>query len=147
MQQPVLELQEESKRAPILVQRNQDVDQVVRQIQQNNFDGRNNIANIVETLLVQNGFNMGLHRPNFVSALSDYVLMLSICIGCIVAKTNIHVCVVGYYVPTCLRHICKMLDTMFQHPGTVQCALHHACYVRAPNPLYLILANMQTLIP
>jgi len=57
-----------------LVQRNQDADQVVRQVQQNNFDGRNNIANIIETLLVQNGFNMGLHRPNFVSALSSYVL-------------------------------------------------------------------------
>ena len=38
------------------------------------MDGRNTIANIVETLLVQNGFNMGLHRPNFVSTLSDYVL-------------------------------------------------------------------------
>jgi len=37
--------------------------------------GQNNIVNIVETLLTQNGFNMGLHRPNFVSALSEYVLM------------------------------------------------------------------------
>jgi len=75
-QQPVVEpkLQEEPEKVPILVQRNQDDDQVVRQVQQNNFDGRNNIANIVETLLVQNGFNMGLHMPNFVSALSDYVL-------------------------------------------------------------------------
>ena len=27
----------------------------------------------VETLLVQNSFNVGLHRPNFVSAFSDYV--------------------------------------------------------------------------
>jgi len=26
--------------------------------------------------------------------------LLGICIGCIIAKTNIHVCVVGYYVPT-----------------------------------------------
>jgi len=53
--------------------------------------------------------------------------LLGICIGCIIAKTNIHVCVVGYYVPTCFRHLCKMLNTMFQHPGTVQCALFHAC--------------------
>jgi hypothetical protein len=53
--------------------------------------------------------------------------MLGICIGCIIAKTNIHVCVVGYNVPKCFRHFCKMLDTMFQHPGTVQCALYHAC--------------------
>jgi len=28
--------------------------------------------------------------------------MLGICIGCIVAKTNIHVCVVGTNVPTCV---------------------------------------------
>jgi len=31
----------------------------------------------------------------------DYlVILLGICIGCIVAKTNIHVCVVGTNVPT-----------------------------------------------
>jgi len=30
-----------------------------------------------------------------------------------------------------VRHLCKMLDTMFQHPGTVQCAWVHAyLYVR-----------------
>jgi len=45
---------------------------------------------------------------------------LGICIGCIVAKINIHDCNVGYYVPTCFRHLYKMLDTMFQHPGTIQ---------------------------
>jgi len=63
MQQPVVkpQPQEEPERVLILVQRNQDADQVVRQVQQNNFDGKNNIANIVETFLVQNGFNMGLH--------------------------------------------------------------------------------------
>jgi len=46
---------------------------------------------------------------------------LGICIGCIVAKTNILVCVVGYYVPTWFRHPYEMLDKMFQHPGMVQC--------------------------
>jgi len=49
-------------------------------------------------------------------------IMLGICIGCIIAKTNIHVCVVGYYVPTWFRHPYEMLNRMFQHPGTVQCA-------------------------
>jgi len=30
------------------------------------------------------------------------------------------------------RHLCKMLDTMFQHPGTVQCVWVHAyLYARA----------------
>ncbi|KEH25961.1 hypothetical protein MTR_6g038440 [Medicago truncatula] len=76
IQQHVVEpqQQEEHERVPILVQRNQDTDQIVRQVHQNNFDGRNKIANIIETFLVQNGFNIGLHRPNFVSSLSDYVL-------------------------------------------------------------------------
>jgi len=75
-QKPVVEpqLQEKPERVLILVQRNQDAEQVVRQVQQNNIEGRNNIANIVETLLVQNGFNMGFHRPNFISAFSYYVL-------------------------------------------------------------------------
>jgi hypothetical protein len=30
-----------------------------------------------------------------------------------------------------VRRLCKMLDTMFQHPGTVQCAWVHAYSVRA----------------
>jgi len=52
--------------------------------------------------------------------------LLGICIGCIIAKKNIHVCDVGYYVPTCFRRFCKMLDTMFQHLDMVQCALFYA---------------------
>ena len=53
--------------------------------------------------------------------------VLGISIGCIIAKTNIHVWVVGYNVQTCFKHLYNMLDTMFQHPSTVQCALFHAC--------------------
>ncbi|KEH16941.1 hypothetical protein MTR_0063s0070 [Medicago truncatula] len=63
------------ERVPILVQRNQDPDQIVRQAQQVNLQGQNNIANVVETLLTQNGFNLGLHRPKFVSPLPEYVTM------------------------------------------------------------------------
>jgi len=66
---------EEPERIPIMVNRHQDADQVVMQARRNNYEGQNNIANVVEALLAQNGFNMGLHRPNFVSALSEYVLM------------------------------------------------------------------------
>jgi len=48
-EQPVVkpQLQEEPERVPILIQRNRDGDQVVRQVQENNFDSRNNIGNIV----------------------------------------------------------------------------------------------------
>ena len=44
------------------------------QARRNNYEGQHNIVNIVEALLAHNGFNMALHRPNFVSALSEYVL-------------------------------------------------------------------------
>jgi len=66
--------QEEPETVPILVNRHQDADQVVVQACQINYEGQNNMANIVEALLAQNGFNMGLHRPNFVSTLSEYAL-------------------------------------------------------------------------
>ncbi|CAJ2672441.1 unnamed protein product [Trifolium pratense] len=48
--------------------------EVVRNVQQNNFAGQNNLAYLVETILAQNGLNMGLHRPDFVSALFECVL-------------------------------------------------------------------------
>jgi len=32
------------------------------------------MAYLVETIMAQNGLNIGLHRPNFVSSLSEYVL-------------------------------------------------------------------------
>jgi hypothetical protein len=67
--------QEEPKRIPILVNRHQDADQVVMQARRDNYEGQKIIANMVEALLAQNGFNMDLHRPNFVSALSEHVLM------------------------------------------------------------------------
>jgi len=76
-QQQVVQPQalEEPERIPIMVNRHQDADQLVMQARRNNYEGQNNIANVVETLLAQNGFNMGLDRPNFVSALYEYVLM------------------------------------------------------------------------
>ncbi|XP_045822090.1 uncharacterized protein LOC123914975 [Trifolium pratense] len=58
----------------ILVNRNQNADEVVRNVQRNNFAQQDNLANLVETILTQNGFNVGLHRPNFISPLSEYVL-------------------------------------------------------------------------
>ena len=61
-------------RAPIVVNTHQNADLVVMQARRNNYEGQNNIANVVEALLAQNGFNMGLHMQNFVSALSEYKL-------------------------------------------------------------------------
>lgn len=58
---------------PLMVQRNQDADQVLRHVQQNNFGGDNNIANVVEQILAQNSLNVRLHRPNFISSLLEYL--------------------------------------------------------------------------
>ncbi|CAJ2662058.1 unnamed protein product [Trifolium pratense] len=57
-----------------MVRRNQDPDEVVREVQNNNLLGQNNLANMVETILAQNGLNTGCRRPNFGSAFTEYVL-------------------------------------------------------------------------
>jgi len=67
--------QQEPERVPGLVNRRQDTYQVVVQARQDNYEGHNNIANVVENLLARSGFNMGLRTPNFRSALFEYVLM------------------------------------------------------------------------
>ena len=58
----------------ILIDRNDKADEVVRNVQQQNIGALNNIANSVENIMAQNGLNIGLHRPNFVSPLSELVL-------------------------------------------------------------------------
>ena len=58
----------------VLVNRNYDADEVVRNVQQQNLGAHNNIANLVEIIMAQNALNIGLHRPNFVSPLSEHVL-------------------------------------------------------------------------
>ncbi|KAK2414572.1 hypothetical protein QL285_037147 [Trifolium repens] len=72
--QPVRIEREQPEPEVILVNRNQDADNVLRNVRQENVAGQNNLANLVENILAQNGLNIGLHRPNFVSALSEYVL-------------------------------------------------------------------------
>jgi len=52
----------------ILVDRNHDANEVVRNVQQN-FGAHNNISTSVENIMAQNGLNVGLPRPNCVSPL------------------------------------------------------------------------------
>jgi len=54
----------------ILVTRSNDADEVVKNVQQQNLGAHNKIANFVETIMAQNGLNIGLYRPNFVSPVS-----------------------------------------------------------------------------
>lgn len=58
----------------VLVNRNQNKNELYKSVQQNNFGRKNNLAHMVETILAQNGFNTGLHRPNFVPSVSVYVM-------------------------------------------------------------------------
>ncbi|AES96971.2 hypothetical protein MTR_5g043720 [Medicago truncatula] len=78
--QPV-EQMEQAHPEVILVDRNHDAVEVVRNIQQQNIGARNNIANLVENIMAQNGLNVGLHRPNFVYPLSEYVLQTELLRG------------------------------------------------------------------
>lgn len=71
---------------PVVVQRSQNADQVLRHVQQNNFGGHNNIINIFEQMLSQSGLNMGLHIPNFISPLSEYVRQTELARGWKVPK-------------------------------------------------------------
>ena len=58
----------------ILIDRNDNVDEVVWNVQQQNIGVHNNIANLFDNIMAQNGLNIGLHRPNFVSPLLELVL-------------------------------------------------------------------------
>ena len=58
----------------VLKDRNHDADEVVRNVQQQNIGAHNNIVNLVENIMAQNGLHIGLHRPNFVSPLSKLIL-------------------------------------------------------------------------
>ena len=46
----------------------------IKNVQQQNTRVHNNIANLVENIMAQNGLNIGMHRPKFVSPLSELVL-------------------------------------------------------------------------
>jgi hypothetical protein len=70
----------------VFVDRNNDVDEVVRNVQQQNIGAHNNIANLVKNIMAQNGLNIGLHRPNFVSPLSELVLQSKLPRGCKIPK-------------------------------------------------------------
>lgn len=75
-QAPVVEEQPRLAQRPhvVMVRRDQDPDNVVRQVRQQENAGEDNLENIVERIMVRNGANPGLMRPNFTSPLADYVL-------------------------------------------------------------------------
>lgn len=57
-----------------MVNRNQNADNVIRQIRHDDMATDNNLAVMVERIMVRNGVNFGLRRPNYTSPLSEYIL-------------------------------------------------------------------------
>ncbi|XP_050919016.1 uncharacterized protein LOC127136513 [Lathyrus oleraceus] len=57
-----------------MVNRNQKADNVIRQIRHDDMAAYNNLAAMVKRIMVRNGINFGLRRPNYTSPLSEYIL-------------------------------------------------------------------------
>lgn len=61
--------------------RHQNVDELVQQIRHDKMETDNNLAALVERIMAQNGVDVGLHRPNYTSPLSEYVLHAELPLG------------------------------------------------------------------
>ncbi|XP_050878493.1 uncharacterized protein LOC127082302 [Lathyrus oleraceus] len=57
-----------------MVNRHQNADEVVQQIRRDDMAANNNLETMVERIMMRNGVDVGLHRPNYTSPLSEYVL-------------------------------------------------------------------------
>jgi len=68
------------------VNKNHDADEVVRNVKQQHIRAHDNITNMTENIMAQNGLNVGLHRPNFVSPLSENVLQTELSKSCKIPK-------------------------------------------------------------
>lgn len=58
----------------VMVDRNQDPNQVVKQVRQEAAVGEQNLEAIVEQIIVRNGISACLQRPTYSSPLPDFVL-------------------------------------------------------------------------
>ncbi|PNX72540.1 hypothetical protein L195_g028433, partial [Trifolium pratense] len=96
----------------VMVRRNQDADEVVREVQNNNLLGQNNLTNLVETILAQIGLNTGCRRPNFVSALDEYVLQTELPRGWKVPK---YTKFVGDTSESTVEHIARCFTQVPEH--------------------------------
>ncbi|XP_050889747.1 uncharacterized protein LOC127095044 [Lathyrus oleraceus] len=69
-----------------MVNKNQDVDEVLHQVRHDDRAGDNNLVAMVERIIVRNGVNVSFHRPNYSSPLSNYILQTELCKGLKVPK-------------------------------------------------------------
>ncbi|XP_050909192.1 uncharacterized protein LOC127122963 [Lathyrus oleraceus] len=59
-----------------MVNRNQNADDIIRKVRHDDVATYNNLAAIVERIMVRNGVNFGFRRPNYNSPLVEYVLQI-----------------------------------------------------------------------
>ncbi|XP_050919138.1 uncharacterized protein LOC127136644 [Lathyrus oleraceus] len=57
-----------------MANRHQNADELVQQIRHDNMEANNNLEAMVERIMARNGVDVGLHKPNYMSPLSEYVL-------------------------------------------------------------------------
>ncbi|XP_050878785.1 uncharacterized protein LOC127082600 [Lathyrus oleraceus] len=57
-----------------MVNRNQNANDIIRQVRHDDVAADNNLAAIAERIMVRNRVNFGLRRPNYMSPLAEYVL-------------------------------------------------------------------------
>ncbi|XP_050890096.1 uncharacterized protein LOC127095452 [Lathyrus oleraceus] len=57
-----------------MVNKNQNDDDIIHQVRHDDVTADNNLATIVERIMVRNLVNFGLRRPNYTSPLAEYIL-------------------------------------------------------------------------
>ncbi|XP_050909154.1 uncharacterized protein LOC127122925 [Lathyrus oleraceus] len=57
-----------------MVNRNQNDDDIIRQVRHGDMAADNNLVVIVKRIMARNGVNFGLRRPNYTSPASEYIL-------------------------------------------------------------------------
>ncbi|XP_050897285.1 uncharacterized protein LOC127104118 [Lathyrus oleraceus] len=57
-----------------MVNRNQNADEIIHRVRQDEATEDNDLTGMVERIMARNGVNIGLHRLNYTSPLSGYVL-------------------------------------------------------------------------
>lgn len=62
----------------LMVNRNQDVDKVLRQVRRDDMAVDHNLEAMVERIMAQNEVNVSLRMPNYTSPLSVYILQLEL---------------------------------------------------------------------
>ncbi|XP_050896886.1 uncharacterized protein LOC127103689 [Lathyrus oleraceus] len=57
-----------------MVNMNQNANEVIHKVRYDGMAGDKKLAFMIERIMARNGVNVGLHRPNYSSILSDYIL-------------------------------------------------------------------------